>query len=446
MTATDAVTDAVTDTVTDTVTACLFDFAFPSSCGDEIVRMLKAAGVATVRCVSTAALFPGYSQAANLTGCDVVAGLEASSLRALSLDVGPAYNSTPGLGVLVPTVLPPPDAWTFLSPFSLGVWLLLLAVVGAVIAAQLLTPRAAGGFTGVNTALLAVSAMIGSSRFYSQYDAAYLNHATSMALAVFSVFMTALYQSNLVAFFIPQRVLSDVEDLSQPMALGVHWVHMQRVADELGHRFAANGVTLHAVRAMPTDPAFVIAPKMFLAPFCGDGVHVTAVVAGKPVVLYFLGFARGLARDVVREVSSRVAAQIPLATYPVLPEACDFPSEATFGLAPVSLWGLFLVIAVGMGWSLVTRVVRAVRHTDNTIFRALFGSGFRWTDRKRTIVVEAPMSTSSMTVPAAMHFQKKVFRVRSDPLPSAASPAKETRRTSFGEFTTPRPRDIEASV
>lgn len=346
---------------------CYFDFAYPLFCDDEIVPLVRRDSD-RFTCASTA----GLPQAA--VGCDVVLGLEATGVHALGFRAGASYNASTGLGVLVPSTAPSPGGWAFLYPFAWQVWVTFAAMVLAVVASQTVLawagrskPSRSGGpgdggpgNGGPGEALPVFSAMLGSSRFYAAYDGAFTQHATSMIVAVFSVFFTALYQSNLVAsFFNPKR------NFDIPDSVSAHWLHSRRVRDELGARFEVT-----SVYAMPDPPTYTIAPRRILAPFC-DRSYIVGVPA--PSVLYTMGFAP---EAPLHEISRAVALGIRNLTYPALPSACDAPDTAR-PLSPASMWGLFLVASLGMGWSLGWRIVRAVRTGETTRDR-FFGPGFRW--------------------------------------------------------------------
>lgn len=367
--------------------ACYFDFDFPNNCGSEITSIVRAASGYDIACRSTADLAMH-----GLRDCAIVLGLETFAHAAFGLTSGATYNVSLGLGSLHPTSRPPGGVggWNFLAPFTWPVWVVFAGTALAAFASQLVLGwLVSEDVTRVepvvrqnmaNVAMTAFTSILGASRFYGYYDGAYLYHATSMLMAIFSVFINALYQSNLIAFLIPDRFPTNVAQLDGHDAFAVHWLYEDIVRSDLGSKLAVSGSSIAAVTELSqAEGTQIIAPEPLLQRYCSpERYMITAGTRAK--TLYSLGFAPGV-EDTLSEKIIPVVAQTPIAW---TRDSCYAPDQADT-IRVVNVWGVFALAAGGFAISLARRLWRAYRTEES-----IFGREFRFCELSTCVRDPAP--------------------------------------------------------
>ena len=135
-----------------------------------------------------------------LVACDVVLG-KVGNLESARYGGGEGFEMAPPylsshVSMLYASEYHAPSGWGFLQPFDLSAWLVIwISVVGSGLAALLISRGRRMSF--IRTA---PTAMIGATRLYAEYDASYFQHAISVAMAIYSTVVFALYSSNLILF------------------------------------------------------------------------------------------------------------------------------------------------------------------------------------------------------------------------------------------------------
>lgn len=324
---------------------CFVDFDYPVGCDtwsilDVVARVLDARGVSAIlACVDSAF--------ADVTPCDVVLGV-ADTVAGSSFVYGPTYNSS-GIGAIVPATRANENGWSFLDPFTWSVWLVFVACAIVAFCTQLMVrwldfrrKQTSPNFVidedeehAADVVMTSFTALIGSTRLYKRYDGPSFRHASSMVMALFSVFFVSLYSSNLTAFLFP----STQAFLAPSMTFFVSRDVFRVVQLPPGSIEVAVG----SARERPAGAAFV-APVAWLGTACTagsfvplDGFVTYSVLFKYPDDVSAIDITNALANE----------------SWPA--PACVANQTATSRLGVVDVWGVFAFAGVLYAGTLALR-------------------------------------------------------------------------------------------
>ncbi len=317
---------------------CFVDFDYPTGCSTWsvlgiVMRVFAAEGIAAVQsCID-----PAF---ADVESCDVVLGVVDGTYR--SFAYGPTYNSS-GVGALVATSEARGTGWNFLYPFRWSVWLVFAGCAIAAFCTQLMIrwldfrrKRTSPNFVidaddenAADVVMTSFTALIGSTRLYKLYDGPYFRHASSMVMALFSVFFVSLYSSNLTAFLFPatQAVLMP----------GMTFFVSRNVFRAVQLPPGSIEVAVDTLRSAPapTETSAIVAPTVWLANACRqfafvplDGFVTYSVLFKTPQPV--------LTRIIVDALANE--------SWPA--PSCVANRASTSRLEIVDVWGLFALTGV----------------------------------------------------------------------------------------------------
>lgn len=248
----------------------------------------------------------------------------------------------------------------FLLPFTWDTW---LAIVGVFIFALVCASMVPGKFK-YGVVRDASTSIIGSSRLYSDWKSSFHQHALSVLMAIFSVFLVALYSSNLIAFTYnegnfdmdsildkPLVVESEIAAWNARMILGGHGeVESTTVFDASG---SMNEGVMDSV--VSGDYSLAIG-GIFLGSICSYGGY--ALRSFKSIsqsLIYLPLISTKLDGLVVDMLTERRRESIPLLGAP--PSCVLIDSSPPSGANFREIWVLFVAFFASAGLLVVVKLI-----------------------------------------------------------------------------------------
>lgn len=220
----------------------------------------------------------GFQSGADAT-CDVIAGwLNTYVVHRAPAEIFENYSvGQPYAGTGFAFLFPPEfdDAsFIFFKPFTVGVWAMLAAAVAVAIATSTFVRSSKNRASAARTGIVS---LLGYSRLYRGKDSSYYQHAISVFTAFFSVIVTSMYASNLVArSYISNQQSPDFA--TKPVAYQAggcaHWVAELRPSyTPFGTNFIlpSGAPDASAYEGCENGDYFVVLDTMILSALCATG-------------------------------------------------------------------------------------------------------------------------------------------------------------------------------
>lgn len=364
---------------------CFVDFDYPVSCESWAIVPIALSAVKKATRTSPEFWCVNLEETAfaALVECSVILGLEtrlATWIHPSSFVAGPAYNVSWGLKVLVESE-PNADVygWDFLRPFTWEVWVVFASCAVAACCSQLLmrwldirrrktSPDAVPitNETIRDVALASFTSLIGSSRLFEFYEGPYMRHATSMIMAVFSMFIMSLYSSNLTAFSFPESEATTARSLTDAREYAVHRGFVDYARRGMTSVMMNTDSAIREISSMRDNDVFsLIAPDAWLSSRCTSRRRLLDVF---PMVIIYEVIYNLATYNEIAETSAAIATS-DFGSF----SSCELdpPPRQRLGLANV--WGVFVIAGIGFVSAVACRAVVACRGG-----KSVFGKNFRW--------------------------------------------------------------------